>query len=187
MLGVLRIRLLGEFDVLDGDDRVRGLESRRVQSLLAFLLMHRGAPQARQRVAFLLWPDSTDGQARTNLRQLAHHLRARLPEPDRYLELTTGTIQWRSESVFTLDVAEFELAADRGALPEAAAGYGGDLLPGCYDEWLLAERDRLRGRYIDVVERLAARGRRRATTRWPSGTPRRCCARTRCARPPTGS
>lgn len=138
----------------DGSERVRGLESHRVQSLLAFLLLHRDAPQGRARVAFLLWPDSTDAQARTNLRQLVHHLRAKMPSPDRYLDVTAHTIQWRPDAPCTLDVVDFERAADRGALVEAASAYGGDLLPGCYDEWVLGERDRLRQRYVDVLERL---------------------------------
>ena len=37
-------------------------------SLLAYLLFHRDTPQPRQHLAFLLWPDSSESQARTNLR-----------------------------------------------------------------------------------------------------------------------
>jgi hypothetical protein len=33
------------------------------------LLLHRDAPQPRQRLAFLLWPGSTERQAHTNLRK----------------------------------------------------------------------------------------------------------------------
>ncbi len=45
----------------------------RAESLLAFLLLHRDAPQPRQRLAFLVWPDSGEEQARTNLRHPAAH------------------------------------------------------------------------------------------------------------------
>jgi DNA-binding SARP family transcriptional activator len=41
-------------------------------------------------------------------------------------------------------------------LREAVELYTGDLLEGCYDEWLFEERERLRQRYLDVLERLAA-------------------------------
>ena len=34
--------------------------------------------------------------------------------------------------------------------------YGGELLPGCYDDWLLAERDRLAQAYGPALEQLAA-------------------------------
>ena len=38
--------------------------------------------------AFLLWPDSTEAQARTNLRHVLHNLRRTLPDANRYLEVT---------------------------------------------------------------------------------------------------
>jgi DNA-binding SARP family transcriptional activator len=37
--------------------------------------VHAGAPQTRQRIAALFWPDSTDAQALTNLRRELHNLR----------------------------------------------------------------------------------------------------------------
>ena len=51
------------------------LDSSRAESLLAYLLLHRDAPQPRQHLAFLLWPGSTEGQAQTNLRKVLHTLR----------------------------------------------------------------------------------------------------------------
>jgi hypothetical protein len=52
--GVLTIRLLGVVDVrLDGE-RVRGFDSPRLRSLLTHLLLQRGVPQPRARVAAVL-------------------------------------------------------------------------------------------------------------------------------------
>lgn len=162
---VLHIRLLGDVDLRYGRERLHELESPRLQSLLAYLLLHRGAPQARQRLAFLLWPDSAEAQARTNLRQLLHHLRRALPDVERFLEITSKIVQWRPDAPVSLDVTEFELATERAAgtegeavrraLEEAAALYGGDLLPGCYEEWVIPERERLRQRNLEILERLA--------------------------------
>jgi DNA-binding SARP family transcriptional activator len=56
----LRIRLLGELDLRQGEAPVAPLGSARAESLLAYLLLHRDAPQPRQRLAFLLWPDSSE-------------------------------------------------------------------------------------------------------------------------------
>ena len=62
----LRIRLLGEPDLrLDGLP-LSPLESARAASLLAYLLLHRKAPQSRQRLASPLWPDSTEPLARAD-------------------------------------------------------------------------------------------------------------------------
>lgn len=137
-----RIRLLGQFDLrLDGE-AVAPLESGRAETLLAYLLLHRDAAQPRQRVAFQLWPDSTEAQARTNLRHVLHTLRGRLPDAGRYLEITPRTLRWRSDEPCWLDVDAFErlLATDastgsdgrRAALREAVALYTGDLLEGRY-------------------------------------------------------
>ena len=142
------------------------LGSARAESLLAYLLLHREAPQTRQRLAFLLWPDSSEPQARTNLRHLLHVLRRALPDADRFLEVTPLTLRWREDAPCWLDVAAFEDAVTRAeraeapdgrvaALREAAGLYGGDLLESGYDEWLLEERERLRRRYLEALERLA--------------------------------
>ena len=62
----LHIRLLGELSLVFGDAPVTAVNTARLQSLLAYLVLHRDAPQSRQHVAFLLWPDSSEEQARTN-------------------------------------------------------------------------------------------------------------------------
>jgi DNA-binding SARP family transcriptional activator len=156
-VAVLRVRLLGGLDLrLDGRP-LRPLYSGRAESLLAYLLLHRAAPQPRQHVAFRLWPDSTEAQARTNLRHVLHNLRRALPDIDRFLDVGPRTLQWRPQEPVWLDVAVFEQAAGQDRLSEAVAAYGGDLLVGSYDEWVLDERERLAQLHLDVLERLVRR------------------------------
>jgi DNA-binding SARP family transcriptional activator len=50
----LTIRLLGGFQILDGDKPISGFNADRPQSLLAYLLLHLHIPQPRQHLAFLL-------------------------------------------------------------------------------------------------------------------------------------
>jgi DNA-binding SARP family transcriptional activator len=161
---ILRIRLFGEPDLRYGGVPLSPLASARATSLLAYLLLHQKSPQSRQRLAFLFWPDSAEPQAQTNLRHVLHNLRRVLPDPDRFLDVTPRTLQWRVDTPCWLDVAAFEAAlaragreaADGGlaALQEAVELYTGDLLEGCYEEWLLGERERLRQRYVEALERL---------------------------------
>jgi len=153
----LRIRVLGELDLRLGDAPVPPLESARAESLLAYLLVHRGTRVPRRQLAFLLWPDSSERQARTNLRHVLHTLRRGLPAAAGFLEVTARTLEWRADAPVWLDLAAFEAALDRGDDEQAVALYGGDLLAGCYDEWLLPERERLRDRHADALERLCAR------------------------------
>lgn len=169
---ITTLRLLGEFRLTvgeTGEAPVMTLDLPRVQSLLTYLVLHRHAPQSRSQLAYVFWPDSTESQAHTNLRNLLHKLRKVLPNADQVLYMDRHTVQWRSESPWKLDVLDFESAiacadkaeqeedyfAQRLALEQAARVYTGDLLPDCYDEWIFSERHRLCQLFLDVLERLA--------------------------------
>jgi DNA-binding SARP family transcriptional activator len=164
----LHIRLLGDFSLIYADRQVTSLNSMRLQSLLAYLVLHRDVPQHRQHLAFLFWPDTTEAQARNNLRQLLHQLRQAFPAVEHFLSADTHMLHWHPVTPFYLDVAEFEQAltladaatrcndqrALQAALEQADSLYRGELLPGCYDEWILPERDRLRQRHLQALEQL---------------------------------
>ena len=164
-LPVLRARLLGPMDLRFGERQLPPLDSGRAESLLAYLLLHRDVPQPRQRLAFLLWPDSAEGQAHTNLRKVLHNLRRALPDPDHLIEAGPRTLRWRPDAPLWLDVEQFERAVAAGHLEEAVQLYVGELLEGRYDEWLADERERLAGLYADALERLARQQER--DQRWP--------------------
>lgn len=164
-VSTLKIRLLGEFQIQAGGKFIHGFNADRPQSLLAYLLLHLHAPQSRQHLAFLLWPDSTEGQARTNLRNLLHSLRHLLPDPDAYLLADNKTVQWHPDAVYDLDVTRFHKAlqeaasadnhaAMRESLETAVSIYGGDLLPGNYDDWLILMREKMRQQYLDALAKL---------------------------------
>lgn len=154
MVEVLHIRLLGEFSLVYGDQPVTTLNTARLQALLAYLVLHRDASQLRYHLAFQFWPDSSEPQARTNLRHLVHRLRQTLPHAADFLAAEGVTLQWRTDAPWTLDVAEFESAVARGALRAAADLYRGDLLPGCYDDWIAPERERLQQMYVRALKQL---------------------------------
>ncbi len=153
----LRIWLLGQFRLEYGERQLAGLRPR-CETLLAYLLLCPRSAESRHHLAFLLWPDSTERQALTNLRHVLHDLRACLPDAGRYLAVTGQTIAWNPANVY-LDVAEFQRCArpdaDPADLERALAVYVDDLLPACYDDWIAIERLRLRQQYYSAVERLA--------------------------------
>ncbi len=155
---IMHIHLLGDFHLSFGDETVTGVKTTRLQSLLAYLVLHRDLPQPRQRLAFLFWPDTSEEQARNNLRNLLHFLRRSLPDSEDFLIIDTQTIQWNPRAIFTLDVDQFIRSAGspgaREDLQQAIQMYSGDLLPDCYDDWIQPERERLRELFINVLERL---------------------------------
>lgn len=70
---------------------------------------------------------------------------------NQFLAIETQTIQWRSDAPCTLDVAEFEAALARGDVGTAIELYRGDVLPTCYDDWIVSERERLHALYVKAL------------------------------------
>src|SRR6188474_1887561 len=145
--GSVRLELLGGFHVLVNGRAVGRALTVRQQQILTYLVLHARGPVARAQLAGQLWPDSTDAQASTNLRREWHHLREAWPELDGRVETTARALTWRDRAPDS-DVAEFEAAATL---------YRGDLLPGCADEWIQADRARLRATAIELLGALVAR------------------------------
>jgi DNA-binding SARP family transcriptional activator/predicted ATPase len=152
----LHLRLLGEFAIAHKGLPITGL-SGRSQSLLAYLILHRHGPQMRSRLAALFWPDSSDPQARTNLRKEISSLRRLVPDLPQWLQVDTKTLHWHPQEPVAVDVIDFEsqlkAAAtvsgpeQRLALEAALALYRGDLLPDAQEDWITLERDRLQQLY----------------------------------------
>ena len=86
---IFAVHLFGALALRHGSTLLAPFESARAESLLAYLILHRDAPRPRQRLAFLLWPDSNEAQARTNLRHLLHTLRRTLPKVERLIDINT--------------------------------------------------------------------------------------------------
>ena len=164
---MLHVTLLGEQAITDdGTGSVR-MRSSRTVALVAFLALHAGSPQARQRIAGLFWPDSTDAQALTNLRRELHNLRHVLGDQP-VLVVTSTDLCWRDSEMTRVDVRAFDIER-KAALAAAAAGdsegilahaacaiaqYRGELLPGMYDDWLLDARAELERQCADLCDLL---------------------------------
>jgi DNA-binding SARP family transcriptional activator/predicted ATPase len=158
MVEQLEIHLLGQFNLMYDGRPLTAFQADRPQALLAYLLLNRQAPQFRRHLAFLLWPDSAESQAMSNLRNLLYTVRHALPDADSYLAVDKLTMQWRPDVPFSLDVADFEEALTtvhqttdpavaRRRLEQAVSLYKGDLLPANYDDWLVPLRQEMTARY----------------------------------------
>ncbi|MFO7538566.1 MAG: AAA family ATPase [Chloroflexota bacterium] len=164
MSGFLEIRLLGGFAARSREQAETLVSSSRQQALLAYLLLHRDPAPSRQQIAFQFWPDSTDAQAQTNLRQLLYHLRRDCPTLAPFLYSNGQLLQWQLNEQCRVDVVEFErllaqaeTAVDGDAislLQTAVSLYHGDLFPDCYEEWIDPHRQRLRRAYAQTLQQL---------------------------------
>ncbi|MBN1250349.1 MAG: bacterial transcriptional activator domain-containing protein, partial [Anaerolineae bacterium] len=163
----LTLQVLGDFGLRrDGELLASGL-SHLPRLLLAYLLCHRDAPQPREHVAAVLWPDAPESRTRPRLRKLLFDLRQSLPRADDCIESTSSTLWWRPEAPIVVDLIQFEEAlrhAERSATkdePEAESAalsgidevYRGELLPGFYEDWVVEAREVLARRFMRALTR----------------------------------
>jgi DNA-binding SARP family transcriptional activator len=164
----LQVRLLGAVEIILDGRRLRAFNSLRLQRFLALIALRRD-PQHRSRLAFELWPDSNERQARTNLRKLLHEFRHSLPDIGEFVEIDNEIVRWIPTGPTEVDVLRFRDAMAAGDFELAARLYSGDLLPACYDDWVLDERAKLRseayGALVRLTEEAAGRHNHKATIR----------------------
>ena len=163
-MGRLSIRLLGGLEIIGGNAGASAM-SKKAKSLVAYLAVKRGQTQSREKLAALLWQNSAEVQARTNLRQALSSIRRVLNGNDTTCLITDGDRVSLASRTIDLDVAEFErlvAEATPGALKRAATLYKGDLLDGfslkeeSFEAWARAERERLRHLASEALAKLIA-------------------------------
>src|SRR5512143_2898495 len=152
---MLRLHLFGSLRMWLDDAPIEPATPPRTLHLLAYLLLHRQATLTRDQLAFTLWPDRAEAEARGQLRRYVYRLRQLLPAGD-WLIKQGERIQWNEAADYGLDVAEFErLSSGKPDQLEAAARlYADDLLIDLYEDWVIVERERLRELYLAGQQRL---------------------------------
>src|SRR5512143_2611687 len=126
---MLRLHLFGSLRMWLDDAPIESATPPRTLHLLAYLLLHRRATLTRDQLAFTLWPDRAEAEARGQLRRYLYRLRQLLPDAD-WLSLHGDQVQWNLAADYWLDVDEFECLS-RGTpdqLEAALSIYSGDLL-----------------------------------------------------------
>lgn len=158
---LLRIELLGGLRVHVGERTLTRFTTRKNASLLAYLAYFRHQSHPREVLIDLLWPDCDLATGRDRLSTALSSLRRILQSSDApagaLLQADHFAVGLNPAAVIT-DVAEFQAALHKAAhaaqrseqakcLRQALESYGGELLPGHYEEWVLAERRRLDALY----------------------------------------
>ena len=152
---VVVVRLLGGLSLTCGGHPVDVPPGSR--RLLAYLALHPGGADRRQ-AAGVLWPTVNDPRAAGNLRSALWRLQqvgcpvvraehARLALCDGVLVDVQDLECWAGR-VLSGAVTRADLAVDPSPVIDA------ELLPGWYDDWVLAVRDRLRMRVLHALEAL---------------------------------
>lgn len=159
----LTLTLFGGFQARNPGGETLSISSKKAQALLAYLAMRPGQSHPRDKVASLLWPETNEDQSRHSLRQTLVVLRKAFPPEYTKSLLFDGDDLSVHPSFIDVDVAAFERHVAKGtveALNEATSLYRGELLEGLilreepFEEWLLAERERLWELALEALAKL---------------------------------
>lgn len=170
----LEFFLLGAFEVRRAGRpfQADAWRSRQSRTILKVLLTHRDSVVSIDQLIEILWPDVDPQRARRHVHVRISQLRRVLCPEDSTACIVTveGGYVWNPVADCWIDVDCFEAqvrsgreALERGELAEAITAleaarslYRGDLLSDTpYADWTLAERERLRDRYLTALTELA--------------------------------
>lgn len=162
---VLRVRMLGGFDIVSADGATIDITGRKPRALVALLARRPDRLVSRETLAAQLWPDVSPAKAKTSLRQALKQIRRKLgTSADRQTIRSEGNDLIFCPECAEVDVAVFEQLCDQGtaeSLEAAAVLYRGDLLDGlppptdAVAEWMMFERSVLRERAAGALSKLA--------------------------------
>ncbi len=167
----MEIRLFGPLSIVCDGQQIASLQGRKCRDLLSYLLLRHDMPHAREHLAELFWGHRDDQHARHCFNTALWRLQAALGGkaiPDRrWLRIDAQTVSFYPDAAVFVDVIDFERRCaladgwpaadvDRQAAMrrDAVAVYRGDLLADCYEEWCLADRERLQRLYVRALRRL---------------------------------
>ncbi|PYQ53151.1 MAG: hypothetical protein DMF59_02575 [Acidobacteria bacterium] len=153
-MALLQISLLGDLQMRSAAGSLFTISAKKSQALMAYLAVKPSQRVSREKIASLLWSSTGPDQARQSLRQTLSTLRKELGQlsPDAKVLIEENDLLGLEESLVECDVAAFEPLVASGteeALTKASQLYRGDLLDGFqineerFDQWVIAERDRL--------------------------------------------
>lgn len=155
----LAIHLFGPMRVLVNGEPMPRVRTRSVQWLLALLVLRHERSTERSWLAGTLWPESIESQALKNLRDDLVRLRAALGNESHRLKSPSRDTLTLDVDGAGVDVVAFDRAIRAGDPEAAVNAYTGPLLEGCYEEWVLPERESRAAQCLQALDTLADRSR----------------------------
>ena len=164
---ITRIALFGALEIVHDHAAPLRPSTQRVLALLGYLIAHHDAPQSRDKLVDVLWPDLLPRQGRRMLSDTLWRARRLLMPPKQAdtsaLVISGDAVTFRPGTSIWVDLIAFEQllqpsagqsSQDIGCLRAAVELYRGDFLEECYDDWALYERERLREQYLGALQLL---------------------------------
>ena len=164
----IQVRMLGTLSLSCENNQITDVSNRskKVWSLLAYLICNRGRSISQQKLIDLLWGDEAGNNPENALRITLHRLRSQLdqlwPNAGRELILyRDGGYSWNAEIPILLDCDRFETLCQQHqadaearleALLEAISLYQGEFLPRqSSDLWAVPISAHLQNQYLEIT------------------------------------
>ena len=171
MCGVIRIEMLGDFNVFLNNDKGTDqiCKSRKGTSLVQYLMLHKDEPVANTKLFEVLWPDEESTNPENALKTLVSRMRVILNSVyagfGECIVSTRGAYQWRMLPEMTIDYYEVvDLIRrlmpvesldenSREGLHKLVLFYKGDLLQGhnAQCEWAVPRAVLMHGQYLKAM------------------------------------
>jgi DNA-binding SARP family transcriptional activator len=170
---MLQVSLFGRLSIRSDEQVFERAENTKPLELLCYLLVYRDRPHPREKIASLLWDNTSTERSKKNLRQTLWQLQSTLTPfcqtcDTPLLLVEPEWLQLNEQARLALDVREFERAYalthdtnGQQLLPlqvqlieNALELYRGNLLDGWYQDWCLFERERLQNMYLSMLDKM---------------------------------
>lgn len=160
---MLEIRLLGNFSIhKEGNDLL--LSSRPSKLLFSYLVLHPGVSTPREKLIQTLWPDISEIDSQSTFRQALRQLRSLvnkdLSTGEDYILITDDSIAFNQRAAHWVDAAQIARPLQPDSPAEVIlndlANYGGELLPGFDEPWVVIERERFNATFEQKTSLLLA-------------------------------
>ncbi len=169
---MLSVKLFGSGQAQIDEHPLAGFPHQYAYLVLCFLLLNKPHPQTREKLASQFWGGLPNPSARKCLRNALWRLRLSFQNAgealEKYVFIYEDCISYINKDDTWVDIDIFEKTVnlyletpDHQITPEgiedlesATRLYIGDLLEGCYDDWCLYDRERLRLLYIHALHKM---------------------------------
>ena len=149
------LKLLGPFEARIDEQPIGHLRSKKSRWLLALLALRAGREVERSWLAGTLWPNSSDAQALSALRTTLKDVRRALGGEAWRLQGGAGSTLRLDLTDAKVDVASFDDLIKGGNLVGALEFYRGELLEGCYEDWIMGDRSARADQAVLACETIA--------------------------------
>lgn len=164
MSSSLRAHLLGGFRVEVDGEVVQLSGSRTARSLLAYLLLTPDRQQLRSKLAGMYWPEQSESVARERLRSVLYRIGKSFEESGvhvldqarEWIGISTDVDVWVDATEFRRLATEARRATDgvSDRLQRAIDLYGGEFMPGHYEDWVFEEQQVLHNAQASALAQL---------------------------------